>query len=270
MHQFFLNLDKIRITSHILYLKKKLIVKISSIFTYYLLYYIKMSELKLLNYLTSSLFSSYEDIEYLESLLEYGKKKLSDDDFQNIINGRFEEIMKPGDTISIRMQPIYLCIIRNKLKSLQLLQKYGVQMVLNKESGNEESGNILLINLAIQYNVDEKFLQYLFGDKRGYYHSLLELPIRRSEMNRVIFLLDYVQITTTELNEYFKIYDREDSKCKYHLSDDVKDEHKKRIVKAYKEIECKRLLHIIRYHNISKNIFKKLPLEIFTLIVSFL
>lgn len=224
-----------------------------------------MSELQLLNYLTSSLFSSYEDIGYLESLLEYGKKNLSNDDLQNIINGRFEKIMKPGDTISIRMQPIFLCINRNKLKSLQLLQKYGVQMVLD-----EKSGNISLMDLAIQYNVDEKFLQYLFGDKRDYHHSLLELPIRRSEMNRVIFLLDYVKIEFTQLKEYFKIYDREDSKCKYHLSDDVKDEHKKRIVEAYKEIECKRLLHIIRYHNISKNIFKKLLLEIFPIIVSFL
>ena len=224
-----------------------------------------MYELKLLDYLTSSLFLSYEDIEYLESLLEWGKEYLSNDDFQNIINGRFEKIMKPGDTISIRMQPIYLCIIRNKLKSLQLLQEYGVQMVLN---GKLE--NIPLINLAIRYNVDEKFLQYLFGDKRGYRHSILECPIRRSDINRVIFLLDYVKIELTQLEEYFKIYDIEDDKCKYHLSNDVKDEHKKRIVKAYKEIECKRLLHIIRYHNISKNIFKKLPLEIFTIIVSFL
>ena len=35
-----------------------------------------MSELQLLDYLTSSLFSSYEDIEYLESLLEWGKEYL--------------------------------------------------------------------------------------------------------------------------------------------------------------------------------------------------
>lgn len=209
-----------------------------------------MSELKLLDYLTSSLFPSYEDIKYLESLLEWGKEYLSND-FQNIINGRFEKIMKPGDTISIRMQPIYLCIIRNKLKSLQLLQEYGVQMVLD-----EKSGNISVMNLAIRYNVDEKFLKYLFGNKKSYYHSILECPIRRSDINRVIFLLDYVKIEFTQLKEYFKIYDREDDKCKYHLSNDVKDEHKKRIVEAYKEIECKRLLHIIRYHNISNSIFK--------------
>jgi hypothetical protein len=203
-----------------------------------------MSELQLLNYLTSSLFSSYEDIEYLESLLEFGKKYLLNNDFQNIINGRFDV------SISIRMQPIYLCIIRNKLKSLQLLQEYGVQMVLNGKSGN-----IPLMNLAIQYNVDEKFLQYLFGDKRDYHHSLLELPIRRSEMNRVIFLLDYVQITTTELNEYFKIYDREDSRCKYHLDDNTKNNHKKMIREAYVVKRVKELCDNVNYDvNISKNI----------------
>jgi hypothetical protein len=120
-----------------------------------------MSVLIYLDYLTLSLFSSYEDIEYLESLLEWGKEYLLSDEFADIINGRFEKIMKPGDTISIKMQPIYLCIIRNKLKSLQLLQEYGVQMVLD-----EKSGNISLLNLAIRYNVDEKILQYLFGNKK--------------------------------------------------------------------------------------------------------
>jgi hypothetical protein len=165
------------------------------------------------------------------------------------------------------MQPIYLCIIRNKLKSLQLLQEYGVQMVLD-----EKSGNISLLNLAIRYNVDEKILQYLFGNKKNYNHSLLELPIRRSEMNRVIFLLDYVQITTTELNEYFKIYDREDSRCKYHLDDDTKDNHKIRIREAYIEKRVKELCYIINYDkdSVFKNIFKILPLEIFPIIVSFL
>jgi hypothetical protein len=226
-----------------------------------------MSVLIYLDYLTLSLFSSYEDIEYLESLLEWGKEYLLSDEFADIINGRFEKIMKPGDTISIKMQPIYLCIIRNKLKSLQLLQEYGVQMVLD-----EKSGNISLLNLAIRYNVDEKILQYLFGNKKNYNHSLLELPIRRSEVNKIIFLLDYVQITTTKLEEYFKIYDREDSRCKYHLDDDTKDNHKIRIREAYIEKRVKELCYIINYDkdSVFKNIFKILPLEIFPIIVSFL
>ncbi len=225
-----------------------------------------MSVLIYLDYLTLSLFSSYEDIEYLESLLEWGKEYLLSDEFADIINGRFEKIMKPGDTISIKMQPIYLCIIRNKLKSLQLLQEYGVQMVLD-----EKSGNISLLNLAIRYNVDEKILQYLFGNKKSYNHSLLELPIRRSEVDKIIFLLDYVQITTTKLEEYFKIYDREDSKCKYHLDDDTKDNHKIRIREAYIEKRVKELCYIIIYDKSDiKNICKILPLEIFPLIVSFL
>ena len=226
-----------------------------------------MSVLIYLDYLTLSLFSSYEDIEYLESLLEWGKEYLLSDEFADIINGRFEKIMKPGDTISIEMQPIFLCIIRNKLKSLQLLQEYGVQMVLD-----EKSGNISLLNLAIRYNVNEKFLQYLFGNKKSYNYSLLELPIRRSEVDKIIFLLDYVQITTTKLEEYFKIYDREDSKCKYHLDDDTKDNHKIRIREAYIEKRVKELCYIINYDkdSVFKNIFKILPLEIFPIIVSFL
>ena len=239
-------------------------------------------QLKFLNYLTLSLFSSYEDIEYLESLLEWGEKNLLDDDFQNIINGIFEKFMKldcrsddssddrsddssddsSDNIIYIRMQPIYICIIRNKLKSLKLLQEYGVQMVLN---GKLE--NIPLINPAIQYNVDEEFLQYLFGDKRDYDHSLLKLPIGRSDMNRVIFLLDYVQITTTELNEYFKRYDREDSICKCPLDDNIKNNHIKMIKKAYVVKRVKELRDNFKYD--SNSIFNKLPLEILTLIVSF-
>jgi hypothetical protein len=225
-----------------------------------------MSVLRYLDNLTSSLFSSYENIECLKKLLEWGKEYLLSDEFADIINGRFEKIMKPGDTISIKMQPIYLCIIKNKLKSLQLLQEYGVQMVLN------DLKNLSILDVAIESDIDNIFLQYLLGDKRDYSHSLLEFPIRRSEVGKIIFLLDYVQITTTKLEEYFKIYDREDSRCKYHLDNVTKDNHKKMIRDAYIAKRVKELCYIIRYDkdSVFKNIFKILPLEIFARIVSFL
>jgi hypothetical protein len=87
----------------------------------------------------------------------------------------------------------------------------------------------------------------------------------------VIFLLDYVQITTTELNEYLKIYDREDSRCKCHLDNDTKDNHKKMIRDAYVAKRVKELCHDVKYDtDNSENIFQKLPLEIFCLIVPFL
>lgn len=196
-----------------------------------------MSEaIKCLNYLTLSLFSEDEDIKYLNKLLLWGKKYLSKYIFENIINGKFEKILKIEDKISIKMQPLYICFIRNKLKSLQLLEKYGVQMVLD-----ENFENISLCELGIINNVDNIFLEYLFGNKKDYNYSILELPIRRSDMNRVIFLLNYVKIEFSQLKEYLKIYDREDSKCKYHLPNDIKDEHKKNILNYYIEKKVKEL-----------------------------
>ena len=195
----------------------------------------------------------------MDSLLEWGKEYLLKDDFQNIIDGRFEKILKPGDKISIRMQPLYICVSRNKLNSFKILEKYGANMILE------------ILDVAIKYNIDNIFLQYLLGDKRDYSHSILEFPIRRSDINKVIFLLDYVQITTTELNEYFKIYDREDSRCKYHLDDNTKNNHKIRIREAYVAKRVKELCHDVGYHkDNSKNIFQNLPPEIFSIIVSFL
>jgi hypothetical protein len=220
-----------------------------------------MSKILFLDYLTLCLFSRNEEhIEYLDSLLEWGKEYLSENDFQNIIDGRFEKILKTGDKISIRMQPLYICVFRNKLNSFKILEKYGANMILE------------ILDVAIESDIDNIFLQYLLGDKRDYSHSILEFPIRRSYLDKVIFFLDYVQITTTELNEYFKIYDREDTRCKYHLDDNTKNNHKKMIREAYVAKRVKELCYIIYYDkdNNSINIFRNLPPEIFPIIVSFL